>query len=126
MTPQDANEFLISRIVAQAERDGVPLADAEMRMLYFSGSGADPAEVEEPLRGVIRSARGTAEESDEGERWDEAVEVLRWEDPWLPRVIDLAGKPVSPGQFVRGIVIASVIAGVAAIVIVGALRGYVR
>jgi hypothetical protein len=126
MTPQDAKEFLIGRIVAQAERDGAPLGDAEMRMLYFSGNGSDPAEVEGAIRGVIRNARTAAEESDEGESWDEAVEVLRWEDPWLPRLIGLAGKPVSAGQFVRGVVIGSVIAGVAVIVIFGVLGGYLR
>jgi len=124
MTPQDAKEFLIERIIAQTEHDGVTLGEPELKMLYFSEAGPD--EFERKIRGVIRNARAAAEESDEGEAWENAVETLRWEDTWLPRLIDLAGKPVSGGQLVRGMVIAAVIVGVVMMVIVGVFRGNLR
>ena len=36
---REAKEFLISRIVDQAQRDGVPLSEVERKMLYFSETG---------------------------------------------------------------------------------------
>jgi hypothetical protein len=33
---RDAKEFLIAKIVWEAQRDGIPLSDVERKMLYFS------------------------------------------------------------------------------------------
>jgi hypothetical protein len=35
-TTRDAMEFLVSRIVTEAQREGVPLSETERKMLYFS------------------------------------------------------------------------------------------
>jgi hypothetical protein len=35
-TARDAKEFLVSKIVAEALREGVPLSEVERKMLYFS------------------------------------------------------------------------------------------
>ena len=124
MTPLDAREFLIERITAQAERDAVPLGEAEMKMLYFSETG--DGVFERKIKGVIRNARAAAEESDEGEAWENAVETLRWEDTYLPRLIDLAGKPLSAGESVKAILIASGLIAVVVIAIVAVFRGHLR
>ena len=36
---REAKEFLISRIVAEAQRENVPLSEFERKMLYFTESG---------------------------------------------------------------------------------------
>ena len=49
-TPREAKEFLVSRIVAEAQREGVPLSEIERKMLYFSETGwtlPDMMEVDE-------------------------------------------------------------------------------
>jgi hypothetical protein len=35
-TARDAKEFLVSRIIAESRREGVPLSEVETKMLYFS------------------------------------------------------------------------------------------
>jgi len=35
-TARDAKEFLVSRIITEAQREGVPLSETERKMLYFS------------------------------------------------------------------------------------------
>jgi hypothetical protein len=35
---RDAKEFLVSRIVAESQREGVSLSEVERKMLYFSES----------------------------------------------------------------------------------------
>jgi hypothetical protein len=125
MTPHEARAFLVERIAAQAERDGAPLSEAE-RQTLDSGAGSIPAELGRKLRGVIRRARSSVEEEDSGGDWEKAVEILRWEDPALPRLIDLAGKPVSAEEFVRMVLIAAAIAAAVAIVAAGVFRGGLR
>lgn len=126
MTPHEAKEFLVERIVAQAERDGVTFSVDELKMLHSSEASSVSSELEQKLRSVIRNARQAAEDSDGGETWDNAVEMLRWEDPYLPQLIDLAGKPLSARQFTRRILVPAVaIAGIA-IAIVAVFRGHLR
>lgn len=38
-TVRDAKEYLVRRILAQADQEGVPLSDVERNMLYFSETG---------------------------------------------------------------------------------------
>ena len=125
MTPHEAKEFLVERIVAQAERDGVAFSEAELKTLS-SETGSIPKEFEQKLRSVIRNARSAVEENDGGETWENAVEILRWEDPYLPGLIDAAGKPLSAGQFTRAILIPSVIIAAVVVAIVAVLRGHLR
>jgi hypothetical protein len=124
MTPHEAKEFLVGRIVAQAESDGVSLSEDELKMLS-PGTGSIPQELEQKLRGVIRHARSAVEENN-GETWENAVEILRWDDPSLPRLIDLAGKPLSAGQFTRAILIPSVVIAAVLVAIIAVFRGYLR
>jgi hypothetical protein len=35
-TARDAKEFLVSRIITESQREGVPLSEVERKMLYFS------------------------------------------------------------------------------------------
>jgi hypothetical protein len=126
MTPHEAKNFLVERIAAQAERDGIALSEDELKMLCSSGAGSLPKEFEQKLRGVIRNARQAAEDSDSGETWENAVEMLRWEEPYLPRLIDLAGKPLSAGQFARTILIPSMVIAAVVIVMIAVYRGHLR
>ena len=100
-TSQDAKEFLISRIVTEAQRDGVPLSELERKMLYFSETAwtlpdmmevneafegeYDTEEYEQKISGLIRSFRERAhtEDRNELEAWDKAVQKLRGEDHYI-------------------------------------------
>ncbi|HEY4086228.1 MAG TPA: hypothetical protein VGM43_09835 [Bryobacteraceae bacterium] len=126
MTPQEAKEFLVERIAAQAERDGVTFSEDELKMLDSFGTRSVPEEFEQRLKGVIRNARQAAEDTENGDTWENAVEMLRWEDPYLPRLIDLAGKPLSGGQFVRAILIPCVIIAAVVAAIIAVYRGHLR
>ena len=126
MTPHEAKEFLVERIAAQAGLEGAPFSEAESKMLGSSEGGSLPAEFEQKLRGVIRHARSAVEENDSGETWENAVEILRWEDPTLPQLIDLAGKPLSAGQFIRAILIPCVIIAAVVAVVIAVFRGSLR
>jgi hypothetical protein len=95
-------------------------------MLDSSGMRSVPEELEQRLKGVIRNARQAAEDSESGDTWDNAVEMLRWEDPYLPRLIDLAGKPLSAGQFIRAILVPCVIIAAVVAAIVAVYRGHLR
>lgn len=105
-TVRDAKEYLIQRILAQADRDGVPLSEVERKMLYFSETGwtlpdmmavgrafdqtYDQNEYEDKIGQVIQRIRNQPE-SDNG-LWDEAVERLPHEDHYLLVLIDAALK----------------------------------
>jgi hypothetical protein len=44
---REAKEFLVERIVSQAQHDAVALSDIERKMLYFSETGWTPPEIAE-------------------------------------------------------------------------------
>ena len=44
-TGREAKEFLISELVAEAQRENVPLSDIERKMLYFTESGWTLADI---------------------------------------------------------------------------------
>ena len=50
LTPEEARRFFIDRVVAEAEREGIPLSSSERRMLSWSevepGCVADPSVAE--------------------------------------------------------------------------------
>lgn len=103
-TTRDAKEYLIGRISAQADEDGVPLSDIERKMLYFSETDWTlpnmtvvsedfsrnynekeyEAKVREPIQHVRNDASGKY--GDDG--WNEAVKRLRGEDHYLLVLID--------------------------------------
>ena len=93
-----AKEYLIGRIVAEAEREGVPLSDIERKMLYFSETDwtlpgildvnagferdYDDAAYEEKIAWLVRSLQAHAT-SEEQETWDDAVIKLSEGDHYL-------------------------------------------
>jgi len=100
-----AKELLVRRILDQAERDGVDLAEVERKMLYFSESGVslpemakvgaafdrdyDQAEYETKIATLVRNI--LADKSRENEAklaaWHEAVLRLSDEDHYLLALI---------------------------------------
>jgi hypothetical protein len=116
-TDREAKEFLVGRIVAEAERGGVPLSDAERKMLYFSETDwtlpdimqvneeferdYDRHEYEAKIAGLIRSylQRIQTESEEEFEAWTRAEEKLREGDSYLLVMINAA--PMSEGRHSR-------------------------
>ena len=105
-TVRDAKEFIISRIIAEAQLKGVLLSDVERKMLYFSETGwtlpdmeevsdifdreYDQSQYEQKIASIIRSFRTRARKNDQNEydTWKEAVQTLRQEDHYLLVLID--------------------------------------
>jgi hypothetical protein len=124
-SPHQAKEFLIGRIVSQAQHDGVPLSEVERKMLYFSETGwvppdmvdvteeferhYDQSEFERKMATVIRSIR---QDRNEERNWEEAVRTLQAEDHYLLVLIDSAGRARPRGDFVKLVLTALVIVAV--------------
>jgi len=123
-TERDAKEYLISRIVAEAEREGSPLTEVERKMLYFTETGwtlpdimevnaeferdYDNNKYERRVAGLARrieednKAQGGEEES----AWLRAVEKLSEGDHYLlvlinPRLVSAGETARRPGDFVK-------------------------
>jgi len=104
-----AKEFLISRIVAEAERENVPLSQLEHKMLYFSETGwtlpdmmavneqfekeCNTATYEKKIARLIRNEtrRLRKENPHELARWMHAIHRLRKEDHYILVMFDRAG-----------------------------------
>lgn len=98
LTSREAKEFIIDRIVTEAQREGVPLSETERRMLYFTETDWMPydfAEVNEAfereydtptyeakIAAVIRSYLDQASPTDRS-KWHDAVRVLSNEDHYV-------------------------------------------
>jgi hypothetical protein len=102
---REAKEFLIGKIVAEAERVGVPLSELERKMLYFTETGwtlpdmlevnaafereYDNDEYEGKIAGLVRSIHARDDRSEkEIEDWNDAVVRLSGEDHYLLVLID--------------------------------------
>jgi hypothetical protein len=108
-TGREAKEFLISELVAEAQRENVPLSDIERKMLYFTESGwtlADMMEVyadfdeqydqpkyEQKIAKLVTKAykRICKSSRDDYERWWAAIRFLQREDHYLSVMIRTAG-----------------------------------
>jgi hypothetical protein len=106
-TARKAKEFLIRQISAEALREGVPLAEIEEKMMYFSETGwtlegmsemnaafeakYDQAEYEEKVANLIRNLKASdrGRDSEAIELWKAAEALLRTEDHYLLVLIDL-------------------------------------
>jgi hypothetical protein len=106
---REAKEFLISKIVAETQRENAPLSETERKMLYFTESGwtlPDIAQVSEQFdrefdqddyekkiaRIIAKAYKHTLHDArEECDEWWDAVRVLRREDHYLSVLIDLAG-----------------------------------
>jgi hypothetical protein len=100
---KQAKEYLIGRIIAEAEGEGVPLSEVERKMLYFSETDwtlpgilevnaeferdYDDTEYEQKIAGLVRNleARATPEEQ---EQWGDALIKLSEGDHYLQVLID--------------------------------------
>jgi len=121
-TDREAKEFLVSRIVAESQRVGVPLSEVEEKMLYFSETDwtlPDIWEVnaafdkdyeqdayEQKIAGLIRSLLSDARKRSKNDldAWKEAVRVLRRGDHYLLVMVDVAdGSVASIGTDNRGV-----------------------
>jgi hypothetical protein len=109
---REALDFLVSRIVSEAKREGIPLSDIERKMLYFSETGwslpgilevnkeferdYDGDEYEAKIEKLIQNfvQRAQAENEDEIDRWNVAIEKLGEGDYYLLAMLDAAPPPV--------------------------------
>jgi len=126
-----AIQFLATKIIEQARRDGVPLSDVECNMLCFSESSStlpgtaelndqfernyDQAEYEKKVSGLIRKVRA-AERHDRlaTQAWNDAVRSLRAEDYYLLVMIDQDYKRERPrGDLIKLIATAILIVSIA-------------
>ncbi|HTU32389.1 MAG TPA: hypothetical protein VMF66_01150 [Candidatus Acidoferrum sp.] len=105
----EAKEFLVSRIVAEAQHENVPLSEIERKMLYFSETAwtlPDIMEVndefdreydqngyEKKVAGLIRNAhKHDLSEGDEWrDLWSDAIRTLGKEDHYILVMVRQAG-----------------------------------
>jgi hypothetical protein len=106
---REAKEFLISRIVAEAQHENVLLSEVERKMLYFTESGwtlpdmaavsedfdseYDQNEYEKKIARLIRNAakHDRKESRDEYDAWWAAIRFLKREDHYISVMIGIAG-----------------------------------
>lgn len=135
---REAKEYLISRIVAQADRDGVPLSDVERKMLYFSETGwtlpdmrsvnqefdriYDQDEYERKIGGIVRRIRDEPDSSHD-ETWKSAVSRLQDEDHYLEVLISGASR--SSGKFSRGERVLLIIAALVVVAVMFPITGFI-
>lgn len=124
-TVRDAKEYLIRRIVEQADQDGTPLSDVERNILYFSETGwtlpnmmaisrefdrnCDQDEFESKIGQIIRRIHEPPDSSRD-DRWNEAVQRLRDEDHYLLVLID--GTSSTPVKLSRWEIVRLILAGI--------------
>jgi hypothetical protein len=105
---REAKEFLISKIVAEAQRENAPLSETERKMLYFTESGwtlpdvmqvneqfdreYDQDDYETKIARIVGKAykRILHDSRDEYDKWWAAVRFLQREDHYISVLIGLA------------------------------------
>lgn len=105
---REAKEFLISKIIAEAQRKNIPLSEIEHKMLYFTESGwtipdiiqisdrfdseYDQSDYEKKMARIIASAykRIPHDSRDDYDKWWAAVRFLQREDHYISVLIGLA------------------------------------
>ncbi len=117
-TGREAKEFLISKIIEEAQRENVPLSEVERKMLHFTESGwtlpditevsedfdrdCDQAKYEKKIAKLVTKAyrcirKGSREDYD---KWWAAIGFLQREDHYISVMIRSAGlRP--PGDQLR-------------------------
>jgi len=112
MDPKDAKQFLISRVIQQAESEHAPLSDVEKKMLYFTEvhptipdiyevnaefeRNYDSYEYEAKIAGLLRNARDQDRRKASGEQtWNDALDALRKEDHYILVMVAQAFSPAS-------------------------------
>lgn len=105
---REAKEYLISELVAEAQRENIPLSEVERKMLYFTESGwtlpdimkvyedfdreYDQVKYEQKIAKLVTKAdrrirKGSREDYD---RWWAAIRFLQREDHYISVMIRLA------------------------------------
>jgi hypothetical protein len=132
---REAKEFLVSRVVEEAQREGVSLSDVERKMLYFSETGwtlpdmmdvndefdreYDRDAYEEKVSALVRHLTKRLRESNRGEydSWTDAVRVLSEGDHYILVMTGVSrtssGAPRPPGDQLRLLVSGVIIVTVA-------------
>jgi hypothetical protein len=105
---RQAKEFLVSKIVAEAQRENAPLSEIERKMLYFSETGwtlpdiaeayeefdreYDQDKYEKRIASLIRKAdkRARKESREDHDAWWAAVRFLKSEDHYISAMIRIA------------------------------------
>ncbi len=105
---REAKEFLITKIVAEAERENVPLSEIERKMLYFTESGwtlpdmatvsenfdreYDQDEYEQKIAKLIaKTDKHLRKDSrEEHDKWWEAIRSLEKQDHYISVMVTLA------------------------------------
>src|SRR5882762_4208772 len=107
MRVREAKDFLVSQTAEQASLEGVPLADLEKRMMYFTESGYVPEdpiklneefeaeydsdEYEAKISRLLHHAYQRLRKNDAARKnWDLAIKCLRRGDHYLLVMWDLA------------------------------------
>jgi predicted dithiol-disulfide oxidoreductase (DUF899 family) len=106
---REAKEALVSIIVAEAQRENMPLTEVERKMLYSTESGwtlpdimqvnedfdrdYDQDECERKIAKLVRKAdrRIRKESREDYERWRAAIRFLQREDHYISVMIRLGG-----------------------------------
>jgi hypothetical protein len=106
---REAKEFLISELVAEAQRDNIPLSEVERKMMYFTESGwtlpdmmkvsedfdreYNQANYEQKIVKLVTKADRRIRKSsrDDYDRWWAAIRFLQREDHYISVMIRLAG-----------------------------------
>jgi hypothetical protein len=106
---REAKEFLISKIVAEAQYENAPLSEIERKMLYFTESGwtlpdimkisedfdreYDQDKYEQKIAKLVKKAdrRIRKGSRDDYDRWWAAIRFLQREDHYISVMIRLAG-----------------------------------
>jgi len=114
VTTRDAKEFLVSRIITEAQREGVPLSETERKMLYFSETAwtlpdiaevsdafdrdYDQARYEEKIGSLVRNLRADSRKNNPNDydAWTQAVRKIQREDHYLLVLISASGSKSSP------------------------------
>jgi hypothetical protein len=106
---REAKEFLISRIVLEAQRENIPLSEVERKMLYFTESGwtlpdmttvyeafdrdYNQNKYEQKIAKLIRKAAkyDYKESREEYDSWWAAIRFLKREDHYISVMIGISG-----------------------------------
>jgi hypothetical protein len=126
---RDAKEFIVGRILQEAQREKIPLSEVERKMLYFSETAwtlpdianvndafdreYDQAEYEQKIAGLIRNLTVAARARNQGEfeAWTEAIRTLRKEDHYLLVMIAAGGSVRPRWDFLKLVATALVLVG---------------
>jgi hypothetical protein len=132
---ESAKAFLISKVLRQADSDGVPLSDLEKRMLNFSEGSASAADIEAAenfdteydintyeakIARLLRRAYQHDSKLGKKHQWQNALNALRNEDWYILVMLQQAGIKAAIGWHVT---ILCICAGVEALIGLSYARG---